>query len=236
MAMVSTSFAAIRDQVRIGDVLAFGGHGWMSGIIKKSGHGSPVSHAATIIEIDPAPVLVESTVRINFHPTYGVSTAPAEAIVDHYDGEVWLLPLSAAVRANQFDSAAFTAYLESKIGGVFDVVGGLRVIIDEFLNGMRELGIVELSARAEAFFCTELVAGALRAAGTAAGVDPEWVSPRDLCRWNIYTADYFHLKGEVLEIPDYNTIAPLDTVVPRLVAEQSLRQVARQSFDVLLVP
>jgi hypothetical protein len=211
MAMIPTSFEAVADRIQVGDVLAFGGHGLLSRIIRRA-TGGPVSHAATIIALDPKPIaLMESTVRIEVHPTYGVGLAPAGDIVAHYAGEVWLLPLSEAVRAGRFDERQFVAFLRSKVGGAFDVRGGLRVIIDEFLDQLRKRGVVDMTARLESFFCSELVADGLRAAGTAPGVKPEWVSPRDLCEWNVYTDDYFHLRGDRLEIPGYDTVEPHDS-------------------------
>jgi hypothetical protein len=76
MAMISTTFDHVADRIRVGDVLAFGGHGLLSKIIKRSTR-SPVSHAATIIAVDPKVImLMESTVRIDLHPTYGVALAP----------------------------------------------------------------------------------------------------------------------------------------------------------------
>jgi hypothetical protein len=229
MAMISTTFDDVADRIQVGDVLAFGGHGLLSKIIKKSTR-SPVSHAATIIAVDPKPImLVESTVRIDLHPTYGVAITPARDIVQHYDGEVWLLRLSSAVRKDRFDEKSFVTYLESKVGGTFDVVGGLLVIIDEFLHQMRKRGVGELTAVLESFFCTELVAAGLRAAGTAPDVKPEWVSPIDLCEWNIYTADYFHLRGHPVYIPGYNTVEPHDS---RVMAHD-LRRTTEEIFQAL---
>jgi hypothetical protein len=97
------------------------------------------------------------------------------------------------------------------VGSRFDVIGGLLVIIDEFLHQMRKRGVEELTALLESFFCTELVADGLREAGTAPDVEPEWVSPIDLCEWNIYADDFFHLRGDPVYIPGYNTVPPHDS-------------------------
>ncbi len=63
---------------------------------------------------------------------------------------------------------------------------------------------------AEIFFCSELVAGALRAGGVIAGIEPSKVTPIDMCRFNLYAEEYVQFKGEEepTRIRGFNSVAP----------------------------
>ena len=61
----------------------------------------------------------------------------------------------------------------------------------------------------ENFFCSELAAAGLEAAGVLSAINASEVTPIDLCRFNIYQDRYFQFKGEELtRIRGFNSINP----------------------------
>ena len=60
----------------------------------------------------------------------------------------------------------------------------------------------------ENFFCSEFVAGALRAGGVIDGINPEQVTPIELCRFHLYEDDYTQFKGETARIRGFNCVDP----------------------------
>ena len=59
-----------------------------------------------------------------------------------------------------------------------------------------------------AFFCSELVAGALEAGGVIRKVNASEVTPIDLARFTLYSDDYYQLKGANKNLNGHNTISP----------------------------
>ena len=60
----------------------------------------------------------------------------------------------------------------------------------------------------ENFFCSEFVTGALRAGGVIRRIDPEQITPIDLCRFHLYNDDYTQFKGETAWIRGFNCVDP----------------------------
>lgn len=58
------------------------------------------------------------------------------------------------------------------------------------------------------FFCSELVAAGLEAAGAISSINASEVTPIDLCSFCLFEADYYQLKGDRKEIRGYNAIDP----------------------------
>ena len=60
------------------------------------------------------------------------------------------------------------------------------------------------------FFCSELVAAALEAAGAIPALNASEVTPKDLCAFSIFSDCYYQLKGTTKAIGGYNSVAPED--------------------------
>jgi hypothetical protein len=58
------------------------------------------------------------------------------------------------------------------------------------------------------FFCSELVAAALEAAGAISHINASEVTPIDLCSFALFENDYYQLKGNRKEIRGYNATSP----------------------------
>jgi hypothetical protein len=217
--MVPSEYAAIRDRVQPGDVIAFGGNGYLSLLIRLAG-GSHASHAGIVVsaaEGKTEPMLVESTIRIDLDrdddvpPTFAVQPLPLAACVGKYDGMVWWLPLSPEVRG-KLDVSELKKFLKDADGKPFNVPGGLLVVLRDLYQRIRGK---DDEPAFRTYFCSELVARALERAKAVAKVDEALVSPTDLCRWRIYQGTYHYLlkdtEPDAKEIQGHNTRQPGST-------------------------
>ena len=218
MAMVKTTYTDVRKKMQPGDVIAFGGKGHFSQVIKFA-TCSDVSHVGVILQtkvVDDTSgrffnQIIESTSLNNFN---GVVVSRLSDRLDTYEGEIWWLPLDNTLRETQFDAAAFYNVLfnqaEDRKG--YDMLQAMKSAVDAL--DQLPFGIHGPGYNREdfsKFFCSELVAAGLEKAGTVGSVNASEVTPIDLCRWNIYSGTYFQLKGDAdTAISRYNTLDPAD--------------------------
>ena len=206
MSTVRRSYSAIRDLIQPGDIVAFGGRGGLSNLIKRFTRGE-VSHVGIVLqsalllrdERQPGRLvqIIESTSLGGFS---GVSITRFSDRVATYDGEIWWLPLSDGVR-KAIDATRLYDFLLHQDRKPYDAPQALGSALDL----LDDLGFSNNEAYAR-FFCSELVAAGLKAAGAVPdGINPSEVTPLDLCRWEIYAGVAYQLKGEPTEISGFNT-------------------------------
>ena len=216
MAMERKEYSAIRRQMQPGDVIAFGGKGHFSQVIKFATCAG-VSHVGVILQTKVVDddsgrffnQIIESTSLNNFN---GVVVSRFSDRLDAYEGEIWWLPLDKTLRENKFDAVKFYNFLfnqaEDRKG--YDMLQAMKSAVDAL--DKLPFGIHGPGYNREdfsRFFCSELVAAGLEKAGSVGTVNASEVTPIDLCRWNIYDDTYYQLKGEEdLEISRYNTLDP----------------------------
>jgi len=216
MSMQRLSYAEARPHMQPGDVIAFGGKGHFSEIIKFATL-SEVSHVGVVLQTRIADddtdrffnQIIESTSLNGFN---GVSVSRFSDRIEHYDGEMWWLPLHEEIRARRFDQKAFYDFLfnqarERKSYDMPQVIRSALDVLDNLPSGAHGPGYNHEDF--SRFFCSELVSAALEKAGTVGAVNASEVTPIDLCRWNIYADRYFQLKGD----PE-KRISRVNTVVP----------------------
>jgi len=207
MGMHIKAYAEVRALMKPGDVIAFGGKGHFSQLIKFATR-STVSHVGIILHTkvveDPTDryfnQIIEST-------SDGVQIYRASERIARYEGEVWWLPRRSGL---PFDMTAFYNFLFAKRGIEYDVAQAVMSavdLLDHMDSGQR------LSHNREdfdKFFCSELVAAALEVAGTVGRINASEVTPVDLCRWQIYESDYMLLTDGTgrPEITRYNSLDP----------------------------
>ncbi len=168
-------YADIRDDMRPGDVIAFGGKSRVSKGIKYWTRSS-VSHVAAVYHMQQR---VDEDSDADFdsyshsHPYFnmmiestqlgdanGVVVRQISKAIAEYDGDVWWLPLSEASR-ERFDEAKFSKWMFPQIGKEYDMPQAIKA-------GMDRLDWTGLTWADEDFsrlFCSELIAAALRKAG-----------------------------------------------------------------------
>lgn len=219
MTIESTSYAEIRGEMKPGDVLAFGGKGNFSDLIKFA-TASVVSHVGVIlhtkIPTDTSGRYFNQVIEsATIHDYAGVHISRLSDRLKVYDGEIWWLPLSESLRQDNFDQEKFYNFLFQHEGKKYDMYQALQAGADALDSvklpfGMSGLGYAEEDF--SKFFCSELVAAGLEAAGTVGKINASEVTPIDLCRWQIYSGKYYQLKAkegaEVTKISRYNTADP----------------------------
>ena len=217
MSAQQITYQEARKIMQPGDVIAFGGKGHFSEIIKFATFSS-VSHVGVIlqtkvVEDDTGKFfnqIIESTSLNGFN---GVNVSRFSDRLD-YEGEVWWLPLKKEIRESSFDQKKFFNFLfnQAKERKPYDTPQAIKSALDALDNlpfGLH--GPAYNKEDFSKFFCSELVSAGLEIAGAVGSVNASEVTPIDLCRWNIYEDSYYQLKGEASErISRFNTASPAD--------------------------
>jgi hypothetical protein len=219
MGMCEISYEEARPMMKTGDLLAFGGCGLVSELLRLATR-SEVSHVGVAIRSQ----VLEEDRRVAFDLVVeaalvdGAHHVAVSRMAERLEGDeqVWWLPLRRDIRELRFDSSAFCEFLlsQARERSSSAVSPALRRALEELDRpaggGEREGprlrgGGGDLSRS----FCSELVAAALEVAGAVGPVDASQVTPIDLCRWSIYEPTYFLLKGSPSRrIRRYNTLDP----------------------------
>lgn len=181
MDLYRATFDEVKDLIRPGDLLAFGGYEPESRLIKLVGR-SPLSHTALAWQTGPdGPVLMEAI-------GVGVRRAPIGSRVAEYNGDAWWIPLSEEARA-QLDVPAMQRFLAQQEGKEFDtdqmIGAGIHALVGGGTRTNEDLN---------QFFCSELVTAGLRAGGLV-DLNPSETTPRDLVRLGLWGPYYVQLKG-----------------------------------------
>lgn len=216
MAMKHLSYQEARPRMKPGDVIAFGGKGNLSEIIKLATLCT-VSHVGVILQTKVVDddtdrffnQIIEST---SLHGFTGVSISRFSDRLSNYSGDIWWLPIRQDLWEKQFDQKAFYNFLfnqarEQKGYDMPQAIKSALDALDELPFGLRGPGYNKEDF--SRFFCSELVAAGLEEAGTVPTINASEVTPIDLCRWNIYEEDYYQLQGDPAKhISRYNTLDP----------------------------
>lgn len=197
-----------RPQMSPGDLIAFGGKGGFSDVIK-TWTRSPVSHVGCVAHTRMAEegsdryfnMIVESTSLQGFD---GVIMRRLSDAIEQYDGDVWWLPLS-QLSAREFNHTKFFNYVYQHKGKKYDMKQAILSAVD----ALEAVGIGKNEEDFGRFFCSELVAGAYEAAGIVPEVNASEITPIELCTWDIYSTTYYQLKGEFTRIPGAASREPL---------------------------
>lgn len=218
MSVKQISYDEARESMQPGDVIAFGGKGNFSEIIKFATFSS-VSHVGVILRTKiPDDTkkrffnqIIESTSLNGFN---GVSVNRFSDRLESYEGELWWLPLNKKIRKNSFDQEKFFNFLfnQAKERKAYDMPQAIRSAVDALDKLPLDLhGPTYNREDFSKFFCSELVSAGLEIAGAVGSVNASEVTPIDLCRWKIYDDNYYQLKGESSKrISRFNTASPSD--------------------------
>lgn len=204
--------------MRPGDIIAFGGKGAFSNIIKFA-TSSTVSHVGVVYEskvfFDNTPqpghiVDVMESTTLSYKGNKAVSGVQRNRLSDHieyYEGEIWWLPLSARVR-EALDLVKFTNFLLHQDNKAYDMPQAILSALDAG-DRVTPKGVVTHNREDFGkFFCSELAAAALEAGGAIKKINSSEVTPIDLCCFNLYASDYVQIKGSKKSIKGYNAIDP----------------------------
>lgn len=213
MGWKSASYQQVRSQMKPGDVIAFSGKGNLSEIIKWATR-SGVSHVGVILQsqllIDGNSQdgffnqVIESTSLNGFS---GVTISRLSDRIELYEGDLWWLPLRKNIHS-EMNKKKFYDFLIHQERKAYDMPQAIKSALDVFdkvpVIGKATHNVEDFSQ----FFCSELVAAGLEAAGCISNVNASEVTPIDLCCFSLYENDYYQLKGNHREIRGYNTLSP----------------------------
>lgn len=217
MAEKTITYDEARKLMKPGDVIAFGGKGHFSEIIKFATL-SDVSHVGVILQTKIPEdntgrffnQIIESTSLNGFN---GVNISRFSDRINSYEGELWWLPLKKEIR-ELFNETKFFNFLfnQAKERKPYDMPQAIKSSLDVLDNlplGLR--GPTYNREDFSKFFCSELVSAGLEISGAIGKVNSSEVTPIDLCRWNIYQDHYYQLKGDSnKKISRFNTASPMD--------------------------
>lgn len=192
-----TQYKNIRDFMLPADLIAFGGRGRSSRIIKRFTR-SDVSHVGLVRHVQIVAdntsryfnEIVESTTLLD--GVAGVTTSRLSHRVERYDGQIWWLPMSRAARS-LFNATSYWNWLYAQDGKEYDMPQALR-------SGFDFLERIGVGVNKEDFgklFCSELGSGALRASGVVKIANCSEETPIQLCQRPIWDAPV-QLIGEPL--------------------------------------
>ena len=213
MPVVEKKYCEIRDCMKPGDVIAFSGKKALSETIKWATR-SNVSHVGVVLQyrliVDGKP---EGRVfnQVAEATDSGVKIVNLSGKQQAYEGEMWWLPLSGESRG-RLNFNNFSGFLIDSEGAPYDSLPTLFKSWQDDLDVLPDvlpdfLEITRNKEDFEAFFCSELVAGALEKGGVIENVNASEVTPIDLCRFNIYKK-YVQFKGEEKKIRGFNSVDP----------------------------
>ncbi len=211
--VITTSYNTIKKQIQPGDIIAFGGGTLFSKWVKLTTR-SPVTHVAIVLN-PPSPdekadcvcsFVIESTVS---NHTSGVMITKLCEHVKNYQGDIWWLPLNDNARAifvkNQKKFTDFMLAQQNKGYDFLQLAGASADLFDNHpVLGWLSYNEMDISR----WFCSELVAGGLDAAGIINAVNVSEVTPIDICRFTIYQQRYLQIKGEKKSITGFNQLTP----------------------------
>jgi len=209
MALQQVVFGEIKERIRVGDVIAFSGKKRFSRLIRLATR-SIISHVGIVCQAGQSVEVIES---VSLKPngegggeTGGVQCRALGRRAESYDGMMWWLPLNADART-RFDPEKFTEFLQSAKVKKYDMPQAIRAVLDLIDdNPFFDLTTYNQKDFNE-FFCSELAAAALQAAGVIQNINPSEVTPSDLCTFDIFAAEYFQMRGRRKEIDGYNSVA-----------------------------
>ena len=220
MSLVKGNYRELRSLIQPGDVIAFSGSSHFSKIIKWATR-STVSHVGIVFETkvsfggqaqDGKIVEIMEATGLRRNPVTGkeiggVQRHRMSTKLEYYDGDIWWLPLSREARS-RFSFGEMTNFLMHSEGKEYD---SAPEVINAAIDSMDSPYLGGLSNNEEdfsAFFCSELVTAALEAANVLTNVNSSEVTPIDLCRFNIFSNEYYQLKGASKRIPNFNFMDP----------------------------
>ncbi|WP_038172765.1 hypothetical protein [Verrucomicrobium sp. BvORR106] len=221
MPLITSSYHEIRPRMLPGDVVAFSGKNNFSDVIKWA-TGATVSHVGIVYSIAPDEEGADGAVAVHImestflHRDVKTGQSSGGVLrnrlchhVEHYEGHIWWLPLSAAARA-RLDAGRLTQFLLDQQGKEYDVAQAVGSALD-VLDGVPLVGAATYNEENfTRFFCSELATAALEAGGVIGRINASEVTPIDLCTFSLFAEEYHLLKGGAgsIEIEGYNSRSP----------------------------
>lgn len=210
MSLIHGRYENICQQMRPGDVIAFGGNSKLSKFINVV-TASSVSHVATIYQTstygDSDKLITHHIAESAKHGKFiGVTFNLLRMKIASYKGNVWWLPLSHESRTTlESNFQDFHDFIVDQHTKKYDVRQALRSALEP---NSRFSVVNRLKTNSEShrkLFCSELVSASFKYAGILPHVNSSEITPADLCRFSIYAPTYVQLKGSQRTIDEFNS-------------------------------
>lgn len=197
--LIRAKYHQMRKDIQDGDVIAFGGRGMVSNLIKLTTR-SNVSHVALVMRSvsntgERLNQIIESTTLNNYA---GVVVNRLSNRLKEYDGDVWWLPLKQEFRNKARNKEAYKWLLKQK-RKAYDTKQAIGSGLDLLWNNIENF---------DKLFCSELISAFYEKVDIVGEINSSEVIPIDLCMFNLYEKNYYQLKGKRKEIRGYNTVPP----------------------------
>ncbi len=213
MAWKKATYTDVRPKMKPGDIIAFGGKGNFSEIIKMATR-APVSHVGVIMQ---SRILITGSNEKRFFNQIIESTTIADKsgvqvnrLSDRlrtYNGEIWWLPLSTAAH-QKLNYTKFYNWCLRQNGKPYDMPQAIKSALDALDNIPFVGGLTHNQEDFAKFFCSELATAALEKGGVIKKINSSEVTPIDLCRFKILKKDYYQIKATKKTIRGHNTQNP----------------------------
>jgi hypothetical protein len=203
-------YQQLKHLIQAGDIIAFGGNSIFSRWAKLTTR-SVVTHLAIVIETpssqaNPVHQIIEASC---YGGNSGVMINCLHERIEHYDGNIWWLPLSEQHRQIfNLNKSECLAFLRAQLNKPYDIWQLFASTVD----ATDDLPFFKyISYNVEDFsewFCSELVAAALRMGKLLHEINASEFTPIDICRLAIYQANYTQLRGFKTPITGFNSVLP----------------------------
>ncbi len=202
--MKQASYEDIRHEMKVGDVIGFGGKGLVSAVIKAK-TDCKVSHVGVVLSSMTADgcsmvMLMESTSLGDGFA--GVQVTRMSDHVKNYEGQLWWLPMKEKCRLS-FNPGRFQEFMWQQEGKPYDAIQAIGSALDKIMPDNTE----DLTK----VFCSELVTAGFEVAFgdyeynyeegmfTFLGINSSEQTPLDVCCFPVLDAPT-QFKGEPAEI------------------------------------
>ena len=197
MILHQTTYDNVRNRMRTGGLLAFGGTEFTSEVIKEV-TDSPVSHVGMVFSTYASGFKGGRVVQVIESTSLGDGFAGVQinrlsVHIKQYDGDIWWLPLNEKNQKRvEFYKQKFVRFLIDQVGKPYDAPQAIASAIDPLWEAEEDL---------TKLFCSELVSAAYKHIGIIPpSLNPSEQTPADVVRFNIYADTYYQLKGKAKEI------------------------------------
>ncbi len=183
--MIKRMYRNVRQEMLPGDVIAFGGCGMFSRVVKFATN-SNVSHVGIILQTKIPEdntgrffnQIIEST---SLDGSNGVTISRFSERLRNYVGDVWWLPLTDSAR-KRFNQKLFFDFMLEQEGKPYDVPQAIKSALDS-LDG---IGLFYNKEDFSKLFCSELAAAGLEKSEVLPEINASEVTPIDLCEFLIF--------------------------------------------------
>lgn len=195
--LIQAKYHEIREDIQDGDIIAFGGRGSISSLIKLFTR-SNVSHVALILKSalesgERLNMIIESTILDGYS---GVVINRLSNRLRNYQGDVWWMPLRQELRDKANWEGAYE-WLKSQKRKAYDSVQAIGAGLDLIWNNKEDF---------DKLFCSELCSAFFEKIGAIEEINSSEVTPIDLCMFNLYENNYYQINGLEKEIRGFNTL------------------------------